>query len=457
MKLKIFLLCLFGISPFVRGASMNFEGNFRSEMAYLKSLGLGIAGQEPSKAYLSARALLQPNLIIDDHFSLRSQWNLLTSSNFTPDARQGLGNGQGAYIFGDPDTTSLVLSRVWLQWVSDFGVLRVGRMPVSWGFGLVWDAGDGIWDDYQTTYDRLEYRLHLGHMIGALAYSKPKKKSLLSNLSDSENYTVYLRYENPEMEVDAGVIFEKQVRSSGQAQEYLTNDPATVASLGFPAGSRANYPSENTVVDFYLKKTLKYFTLGGDVAWTSGSAFDYNSDNVKDDFEAFALLANVTYDSHSIKAFVEGLYASGDSDLNSGRLDGFVILNRNRRAGFLLGRHLLGSQHVNSTYPNGSTDNGSFAAYSDANSYAGLFYIRPGFQVRWSSEWSSGVELVWARKAASASGQNSLGVELDIGTDYQVYKNCNLGFQFGVLFPGKGLGNTSATPFGVRATLGITI
>ena len=80
--------------------------------------------------FISGRALLEPNVLVDDHFSIRSQWNLLTSSGLTPNATQQMGTGQGGYVFGDTATTSLAMSRAWLEWTSDFGVVRVGRMPI---------------------------------------------------------------------------------------------------------------------------------------------------------------------------------------------------------------------------------------------------------------------------------------------------------------------------------------
>ena len=67
--------------------------------------------------------------MVDDHFSVRSQWSLLTSPRFTPDATLALGSGHGAYVFGDVSSSALVLSRAWLEWTSDFGVFRLGRMP----------------------------------------------------------------------------------------------------------------------------------------------------------------------------------------------------------------------------------------------------------------------------------------------------------------------------------------
>ncbi len=407
--------------------TMNFTGSFRAEGNFLDRPNL--LSNSPAKKYLSARALLSPNLVIDDHFSIKSQWSLLTSPTFTPNAATGLGSGQGGYIFGDISSQALVLNRAWLEWTSDFGVFRLGRMPVAWGYGLLWDAGNRIWDDYQTTQDRLEYRLHLGNVVGALAYSKTRKLALLGDNNDQEFYTIYLQYNNPEMDVEGGILFEKQSRASGQQADLI--------AAGNP------YPLSNNVVDVYLKKKISYFTFGGEIGWLTGDAADFNGDGKKDTLNAVGAVLSSTFEYHSVKAFIELLYASGDANLKAGHLNGFVLLHQNRRPGLIIGRQLLGPATKE------LAGQGSMVAYGQpGQSFSGVIYARPGFRFDWSRNWASGIELVIARKAASAAGEiANLGVEVDFGTDYSVYKNFDLGVSFGYLFSGNGL--NVASPKGV--------
>ena len=55
-------------------------------------------------------------------------------------------------------------------------------------------------------------------------------------------------------------------------------------------------------------------------------------------------------------------------------------------------------------------------------------------------------------QASTAAGESSpLGLEVDLGAEYKVYRNFDLGFTFGYLFPGSGLGVANPTgPFGIR-------
>lgn len=416
--------------------AINFGGNFRTEGNYYTNLSQGFNG-DSKKQFIRGRFLVDPNILVDDHFSIRSQWSLLESPQFTP-FMTALGTGMGGFVYGDTETNALFLNRAWLEWSSDFGVVRLGRMPFSWGYGLLWDAG-GLWDDYGTTLDRLEYRLHLGHIVGALAYSKPRKKSVWGHKNDADFFTFYLQYDNPEADVEGGLIYEKQTRSNAQGAELDTGNPNN-----YPTGSflkdHTPYPLNANVVDFYLRKTVGYFTLGGEANWMTGEANNYKAASSKNaTLNALATTVNVTYEFHRLKAFTEFLYAGGDSNLNDDQLTGFVLLHPNRRAGFILGRELLGTLSSNGTDP-GKVGNGSMVVYGNQDSFSGVIFARPGIRFDWSSSLATGLEVIYAIKAASQNGEEKhLGTEIDLGTDYSAYKNFDLGVNVGVLFPGKGI------------------
>lgn len=456
MKTFIFsiftFVLIFNTSAF--SASMNFSGSFRTEATSFTNLAQ-TTGKE-SKQFILGRALLDPNLLIDDHFSIRSQWTLLTSPKFSPQATQALGNGQGGFIFGDVQSASLNLNRAWLEWTSDFGVVRLGRVPISWGYGLTWDSGNRVWDDYQTTDDRLEYRLHLGNVIGALAYTKARKLSVLEG-NDQEFYTVYLQYDNPELDVEGGIYFEKQTRTSDLAGVTGgTGGPVEPSNPFFDSGNaplstKAPSPKTNNAIDVYLKKTTGRFTLGGEVNWISGKAYALAGGGDAD-LNAFGAIANITYSHHKLKLFTEAVYATGDKNINDSSSTSFTLLHFNRaRPGLILGRELLGKYHGD------NVSKGNLLVYGTDGSYSGVLYFRPGIRVDWSPAWASGVELVIARKATTADGDNSnLGWELDFGTDYNVYRNFDLGVNLGFAFPGEGIplnaGGEHKSIFAVRTT-----
>jgi uncharacterized protein (TIGR04551 family) len=54
-------------------------------------------------------------------------------------------------------TNSIVVNRVWGEYMTPVGQVRFGRMPGQWGLGMVENSGDGIDSDYQTTIDRIMF------------------------------------------------------------------------------------------------------------------------------------------------------------------------------------------------------------------------------------------------------------------------------------------------------------
>ncbi|NBW99520.1 hypothetical protein EBR03_08115, partial [bacterium] len=217
-----------------------------------------------------------------------------------------------------------------------------------------------------------------------------------------------------------------------------------------PLATQTPYPKNNNAVDVYLKKTAGRFTFGGEVTWLSGTAYDLTGGNNQVDLNAFGAMGNITFSYHKIKAFTEVVYAGGDNDINNNTSTAFSLIHLNRaRPGLILGRELLGQYHGN------TVSQGNLLVYGNQNSFSGLLYIRPGFRVDWSPAWASGVELIIARKAATQNGENAnLGWELDFGTDYNVYKNFDLGLNLGLALPGEGIPSNGERKniFAVRTT-----
>lgn len=451
----------FLLSTSASAVSMNFNGMFRFEGDYYSNLAL--RPDTAKKTYLLGKALVDPTLVIDDHFSLKSQWTMLGSPSFAPSSSAGgnpLGPGQGGYVFGDVATNSLVLNRVWLEWTSDFGVLRIGRMPFTWGYGLMWDSGNRMWDDFQTTLDRVEYRLHLGYVVGGIAYSKMRKLSVLAENNDQQFYTVYLQYNNPEIEVEGGIIYEKQGRNGQDADltdsgsPPIPHNPYKVSGTGTepPLSDVTGYPLSNSVVGVYLKKTWGHLSLGGEVSWLTGEAVDFDGDGTRDGLDAYGALVSASYEADKFKIFLETVFATGDTDFNDKKLNGFVLLNRNRRPGIILGRELLGP------YLRDDVQQGGLVYYGDPNSFSGVLYFRPGIRVDWSRAWSTGLEVIIARKATGrGSEEKHLGIEVDLGADYAIYRNMNLGLTAGYLIPGLGLRVVNPVgAFALRVSAGLT-
>ncbi len=124
------------------------------------------------------RLRLEPEIHISDNLRIRSQIDLLDNLAFgsTPEGyRYGVNDADGVEVqqrsgynqLGVYDTTqvppdssrngfsdSVRVKRAWGEYTTPIGELRFGRMPDHWGLGMLYNAGNGYDDDYQTTFDR---------------------------------------------------------------------------------------------------------------------------------------------------------------------------------------------------------------------------------------------------------------------------------------------------------------
>lgn len=444
--------------------TMNFEGTFRTEGSYYNNTGLGNAAVPKDKAFIYNRALLNPSVVIDDHFSVKSQWSLLTSPSLAPASGNFAGSamvvGNGGYVLGDPNATAMVLQRAWLEWTSDVGVLRMGRMPFDWGYGVLWDDGSrDIWDDFQTTLDRLEYRLNLGYINFGVSYSKTFKAATLGSGSDAVFFSGFLQYKNPETDFEGGILYENQWRAPDLTANFKNgagaprNPNPWAVPPGVPPASQPQlarqtpFPLSNHVLDLYVKKGLGAFTVGGEFSYLAGKALDFGGDGATDDLGAFALLARASYEKHQLKAYAEVLYATGDDNNNDNTQSGFLLLHRNRRPGLILGRELLGP------YAQNAVSQGSCVAYSGANTFSGCLYAKVGASYDWTSTITTGLDFIYARKVAVGAGEDpALGFEIDAGVSYLLYQNFVVGANAGFLMPGAGIGPDTGTSFALRGT-----
>jgi uncharacterized protein (TIGR04551 family) len=127
-----------------------------------------------TNAGANLRFRLAPEFHVSDNLRVLTQIDLLdnlvlgsTPSGYSVDngsvaARGGysplgfLDDGTAAPNSRNSLRDSIVVKRVWAEWVTPVGQLRFGRMPNHWGLGMVYNSGDGHDDDYQSTIDRAQ-------------------------------------------------------------------------------------------------------------------------------------------------------------------------------------------------------------------------------------------------------------------------------------------------------------
>ena len=133
---------------------------------------------QKTNASANMRFRIDPEIHISDNLRIMTQIDMLdnlvlgsTPEGYTnsPGTNGYQSNGRGGYVpltsFSSTQvppqagvnsyTNSIAVKRVWGEYTTPVGQVRFGRMPSSWGLGILVNSGDRIDSDYQTTADRI--------------------------------------------------------------------------------------------------------------------------------------------------------------------------------------------------------------------------------------------------------------------------------------------------------------
>lgn len=137
--------------------------------------------RSPTQAGADLRFRIEPAVIISDNLRVRTQIDLLSNlvmgsttqgnvnfpassggyyvsqrSGYVPIS--GMSSSQDSPVSGVNSLQDAVsVRRAWAEYDTPVGQLKFGRMPDQWGLGMLYNAGDGVDGDYQSTADRIAF------------------------------------------------------------------------------------------------------------------------------------------------------------------------------------------------------------------------------------------------------------------------------------------------------------
>ena len=292
--------------------------------------------QNKTQAGANLRLRLNPQIHISDNLRINTQVDILdnlvlgsTPEGYALSPAGGGGysvNARGGYTpNGYLDSTtvtpasgvngledSIRVKRAWAEYTTPLGEVRFGRMPNHWGLGMLYNGGDGIDDDAQSTVDRLMVASGIKPLDLVIAgmwdfpnegatYSAPYPGAEpydRAQLDDVNQYgLMVMRSKSPELtklELSRGnVVFNSGVyvnyRNQTLANDQSGNaganvpgaDPAILANNGF---SRRD--ANVWTPDVWLQVLYKKFRVEAEVAGVFGSV--QSTTNLPNNAGAFA-------------------------------------------------------------------------------------------------------------------------------------------------------------------------
>ncbi|MEW6057099.1 MAG: hypothetical protein AB1540_10835 [Bdellovibrionota bacterium] len=408
---------------------------------------------EKNVVWYSAFFRLKPKVIVNDSVDIRSELHL-GSPIYGFLGRSFPSSGNEPLIFTNSSRDNFVVGaqRYWANLKTDFGTIELGRAPIDWGLGGIWDAGDDLFDRYQSTGDMIRLTSKFGNFYIQPALVKVATGNNVGGATingntaqghdDITDYDLAVKYDNSEDDFEFGMMWTKRTGNPSQKSIAFARDAA-----GNPLGStRINY----NLFDFYAKKKWKRFWIGGELPLFNGDLGAIDGQN-EFQYKAFAVL-------------FEGGYTSDvwDVDLKAGHVPGqppgsagdnkfrAIYLNRNYDLGLIMFHYNL--YGLSNNNPDTVAAANLNSPYDATIVNANYFSITPKAKLdKWTLKGT--FAFAFADEVATANrrfynhesrqffdgigNQSSfMGWEMDYGLGFQWDENVTFGWDFGFFFPG---------------------
>ena len=481
---------------------LDWSGQFRSEFNFIRNYSMDSSDAGSSSDSTRANAggyyvsgagtssgnfqnlflKLKPKLIVNDNVYIKSEWWLGdpvfgfygNASPYTFDQKQFYSNqSRGSLISAQ---------RFWAEILSDVGTFQIGRAPLNWGLGIVWNNGDGLWDRYESTGDMLRLVSKFGAFSFSPAYINYSTGNSIggscspggaplgsvctpgAGSGSMSDYSIMLKYDNPDEDFEGGVNFVKRLAGASQDPIY--------GYRGITGGSAGmNY----NIWDIYGKKKLGKFTISAEAPITTGNVGGL-------DYSTFAIATEVDWRmSETWEILAKVGHAPGESNsagATPDKLQAFFF-NPNYKLGMIMFNYQLASFSALSTQNNPGVSPAALQSPYD-NPIVDATYVALTGKVH-ADKWTFHGDWVYAKAQkvatqgsyflnnwtrsmvqANADQSNSLGWELDAGSSLQWDDNFFFSADLGFFFPGDfykfsntAVQNQTSTVYGLLVRAGV--
>ena len=454
---------------------------YDSDPVYYNTGGPYVPGAgEKNVLWYSAFLKLRPKIVVNDSIHIKSEWQV-GSPIYGFMGRDFPQSGGDQYNFtgSQKNGATITATRFWASLITDFGTIDLGRAPIHWGLGAMWNSGDNLFDRYQSTGDMIRLTSKFGNLSISPALSKvsmgnsaagalsttasyPSLSTAKQGNDDVTDYHLALRYDNSEEDFDFGLMWTR--RTGNAAQSSLLISPTGSSN------TRLNY----NLLDFFVKKKFGHFTFGGEVPYFTGRIGGIDGSSNEFEYKSVAIITEIGYASDQWDILFKGGHVPGqgtaDYDPNaSGSTTAYVDTNTKYKAVYLNKDYGLGliMFHYNlwglgASNPDTLTASQLRSPYDNPIVNANYLALTPTLKYdKWS--FSSTVVFAWADKtvpdnpngsapqkfynherrqffnsATDNGGQSSfMGWEWDLGSKFRWDENFIIGWDLGMWFPGK--------------------
>ncbi len=446
-----------------KGYDFYWSGNYSLEFNFQSSPDLA-GGKD--KNYGNHHLFLRPELILQDGLSIMGGLdvfngagslppsqrvgqffggNLSTPNNFASDVELPFLNRQ------IQKTREASLAEFYLKYSHVNAELRVGRLPLNFGYGVSYDAGYENFDHWYTNRDGFAYEIKFGALtFTPMVYRVSDSLSLGSD--DIDEFGMQVDFEAKDTGLELSLLF---------LQRHI---PGAANNSSFATGS-AN-PSQ---YNLFFRRTYKDLNYGFEAVVRDGDIGTFSGSDVSNKGAAFAAEVNWTPKRWELKGRFG--YASGNDLTDDNDYTGFGF-HRNYNLGILMFNSPMGNASYDPTGTNPVGRRGSLGASfdparsADTDRISNALYLSPSATYNFDDKWSLNSTLVFAwlsEKNVGAGGaevSSFLGSEFDLTLGYSPKENVTWRTTIGLFQPGdayEGVGGAFDTDgsIGFTSSLGI--
>ena len=394
-----------------------WDGFYRGRGLVYNSLSL--TDEDPSAEGTSNlgdhRLLLRPTWRISDHAAIRMDLDVLPLVLW----------GESSAVYTDPVTgdvlgaaqvdgvatanTNMSALRAWGEGSAEIKgypiKVSMGRMPMHWGAGILWNDGTDPGSEYGDTIDRFQVSAQIEQVFVMTALDV-QQEGFLGVPDDMQAVSFAVGFRNET--IGLGLLNNFRWQSAYSYQAY-TADLWGMAKLG-PIG---------------VELEAAGVFGGGDL------------DNGANDLSivGIGLMARGGYEAEKFGFKAELGVATGDPDPTDKDIRTFTF-DRDHNVGLFMFEEVMPTLEAGVMTASNAGRDTEQAVMGEGVSNA--FYIRPSAHYRFAPSWE--VELAWvnAGTAKGAEGyEGSYGNEFDLGVTLAPHPHISLGTTFGLFLPGR--------------------
>lgn len=401
--------------PTAHAAELTWDGYYRGRALLYDSLSLS-ESNDATEGFSSAfdhRMQLRPSFLLSEHASLHAEVELFPYQLWgdEPDTYTDPVTGE-AIAIAQADGTAplgagLVATRAWGEAYTSIGRFSLGRMPMMWGAGLLWNDGNDPEDEYGDTADRFQFSTRVGPIFVLAAYDVAFE-GFLGAEDDMSQASLGLGYRSETAGV--GLLNVYRYQPSEQFQSY-TGDLWAFTQLG-PVRAEL------------------------EVAGVFGAGnLDTGATDI--DIMAFGGFLNAEYALDKLTIGVEGGFATGDKDPDDEKIHTFTF-DRDHNVALVLFEETLPT--LQTSVLNESNGGRTTDAALTGDGLSNVLYLRPSVSYKLRPD--VGAELSWftgtmAAGPAATDGRTGYGNEFDLSVRYDPHPHVWVKATAGVLVPGK--------------------